>query len=99
MEEIKKLLSDLILFGYIIDEIQLIVMVSLLYDKTFSESYDCIELNGNTLFTEKCLPYFLAAKKQFKKNENLTEIDNFIDHYKQLILKDEQYELINFLKL
>ena len=69
MEEIKNIFIDLIVFGHTTSEPQLIIMLSLLYDKTFDSDYSSIELNGNTLFVDKCLPYFsLAAKRVFPFN-------------------------------
>jgi hypothetical protein len=97
--EIKELFFDIILFGHTTSEPQLITMISLLYDKTFSEDYSSIELNGNTLFVEKCLPYFSLATKEFKNNEEILSIDHFIELYKQLLLKNEFYELLSLLKL
>jgi hypothetical protein len=90
MREIKNLFGDILLFGHSIDKIQLAVMLSLLYDKSFTEDYDCVEINGNTLFTEKCMSYFSA---------DIDKIDLFIDYYKTLLIKSEQYELLTYLKL
>lgn len=99
MDEIKSLFGDLLIFGHTINQIQLTIMLSLLFDKSFGENYDNIEINGNVLFVEKSSFYFLGAKKQLKNNEEITQIDNFIEHYKQLLIKDEQYGLLAFLKL
>lgn len=93
MTETRQLLLDLLLFGHIIEEQHLIIMLSLLYDKSFDIDYSSIELNGNTLFIEKSVPYFLAAKK------DIEEMDKFIEYYKQLLLKDENYELVQYLSL
>ena len=93
MIKIKNLFYDLLLFGHTVQEPQLIIMLSLLYDKSFDEQYGTVELNGCSLFVEKSVSYFLAAKK------DILEIDNFIEYYKQLLLKDENYELITYLKL
>lgn len=93
MTNIKNLFHDLILFGHTVQKPQLIIMLSLLYDKSFDEQYDTVELNGCSLFVEKSVSYFLAAKK------DILEIDNFIEYYKELLLKDENYELITYLKL
>lgn len=99
MEEIKELFTDLLIFGHTTSEPQLIIMLSLLYDKTFDSDYSSIELNGNTLFVEKCLVLFLAAKKELKNNQQITQIDHFIELYRQLLLKSELYELLNLLRL
>ena len=99
MEEIKVLFWDLILLGHIINDIQLTIMLSLLYDKSFDTDYSSVELNDNTLFVQKSVPYFFLAKKQLDNNEDITQIDLFIDLYKQLLLKDERYELLAYLKL
>ena len=93
MTNIKNLFYDLLLCGHTIQEPQLIIMLSLSYDKSFDEQYDTVELNGCSLFVEKSVSYFFAAKK------DILEIDNFIDYYKELLLKDENYELISYLKL
>ena len=90
---------DLILLGHVINDIQLTTMLSLLHDKSFDTDYSSVELNDNTLFVQKCVPYFFSAKKQLDNNEDITEIDLFIDLYKQLLLKDERYELLAYLKL
>lgn len=99
MNEIKELFSDLLIFGHATSEPKLIIMISLLYDKTFDSSYSCIELNGNTLFVEKCLPYFSLAAKEFKNNKEILSIDHFIDDYRALLLKNELYEVLSFLRL
>ena len=99
MEEIKVLFWDLILLGHIINDIQLTVMLSLLHEKSFDTDYSSVELNVNTLFVQKSVPYFFSAKKQLDNNEDITEIDLFIELYKQLLLKDERYELLAYLKL
>ena len=99
MEEIKVLFWDLILLGHIINDIQLTVMLSLLHEKSFDTDYSSVELNDNTLFVQKSVPYFFSAKKQLDNNEDITEIDLFIELYKQLLLKDERYELLAYLKL
>ena len=93
MTNIKNLFHDLLLFGHTVQEPQLIIMLSLLYDKSFDEQYDMVELNGCSLFVEKSISYFLAAKK------DILEIDNFIEYYKELLLKEENYELISYLEL
>ena len=93
MKEIKNLFYDLLLFGHTISEDKLIVMLSLLYDKSFDEEYDMVELNGCSLFVEKSVSYFLAAKK------DITQMDKFIEYYKELLLKDENYELVQYLSL
>ena len=93
MENTKQLFFDLILFGHTINKQQLIIMLSLLYDKSFDDSYDNVRLNGCSLFVEKSVLFFISAKKELK------EIDNFIDYYKELLIKDENYELLTYLKL
>lgn len=100
MEEIKVLFWDLILLGHVINDMQLTTMLSLLHDKSFEDTdYSSVELNDNTLFVQKSVPYFFLAKKQLDNNEDITQIDLFIDLYKQLLLKDEHYELLAYLKL
>ena len=64
MTNIKNLFHDLLLFGHTVPESQLIIMLSLLYDKSFVERYDTVELNGCSLFVEKSVSYFLAAKTE-----------------------------------
>jgi hypothetical protein len=99
MQEIKELFTDLLIFGHTTSKPQLITMISLLYDKTFEADYSNVKLNGNSIFVERCLSYFLAAKKQLERNEEITEIDHFIDHYRALLLKNELYELLSLLRL
>ena len=93
MTQIKNLFYDLLLFGHTISEDKLTVMLSLLYDKSFDEDYDMVELNGCSLFVKKSVSYFLAAKK------DIDEMDKFIEYYKELLLKDENYELVQYLSL
>lgn len=93
MIKTQQLFLDLLLFGHTIEEQQLIIMLSLLYDKSFDIDYSSIELNGNTLFVEKSVSYFLKAK------EDIEEMDKFIEYYKELLLKDENYELMQYLNL
>ena len=93
MEDIRKLFMDIIIFGHTIKEQQLIIILSLLYDKSFNDSYDNVRLNGCSLFVEKSVLFFISAKKDLK------EIDDFIDYYKELLIKYENYELLTYLKL
>ena len=93
MENIKQLFLDLLLFGHTINEQQLIIMLSLLYDKSFNDSYYNVRLNGCSLFVEKSVLFFISAKN------NADKIDDFIDYYKELLIKDENYELLTYLKL
>ena len=93
MEDIGKLFMDIIIFSHTINEQQLIIMLSLLYDKSFDNSYDNVRLNGCSLFVEKSVLFFISAKK------DINQIDNFIDYYKELLIKDENYELLTYLKL
>lgn len=93
MEDIRKLFMDIVIFGHTINEQQLIIMLSLLYDKSFDDNYDNVRLNGCSLFVEKSVFFFISAKKDLKK------IDDFTDYYKKLLIKDENYELLNYLKL
>lgn len=100
MEEIKVLFWDIIMLGHVINDIQLTIMLSLLYDKSFDDTdYSSVELNGNTLFVQKSVPIFFLAKKQLDNDEDVTQIDLFIELYKQELLKNERYELLLFLKL
>ena len=89
MTNIKNLLFDLLLFGHEIEEKELISMLGILYSKSFDD-YSELEVG---LFVEKSVFYFLSAKK------DILEMDKFIEYYKQLLLKDENYELITYLKL
>ena len=87
--DIKNLLFDLLLFGHEIEEKELIAMLGILYSKSFDD-YSELEVG---LFVEKSVSYFVSAKK------DILEMDKFIEYYKQLLLKDENYELITYLKL
>ena len=99
MEKTKSLFLDLLLFGHTVRKEELITMLSLLYDKSVYEEYDNVRLNGNVLFTKKSVFYFFAAKKQLENNEEITDIDLFIDLYRALLIKNECYELLSYLKL
>jgi len=98
-EAVEELFFNLLLTGHVVKEETLIKMLSLLYDMTFNEEYDNVELNGNTLFVEKCLPFFISARKELNDDEEIVSIDLFIDEYRRLLIKDEQYELLEILDL
>ena len=95
MEEVKELIFDLLLFGHTVNEEELISMLGILNSKTFEDSSDV----SNALFVEKCLPFFALAREEDRKGQSIESIDLFIDEYKRLLIKDEQYELINTLDL
>ena len=94
MEEVKELIFDLLLFGHTVNEEELISMLGILHTKTFEDSREV----SCSLFVEKCLPFFVLARKEESTGE-IESIDLFIDEYKRLLIKDEQYELINTLDL
>lgn len=95
MEEVKELIFDLLLFGHTVNEEELISMLGILNSKTFEDSSDV----SNALFVEKCLPFFLLARQELDNDEEIVSIDLFIDEYKKLLIKDEQYNLLKFLSL
>jgi hypothetical protein len=94
MEEIQELFFDIILFGHTIKEEELISMLGILHTKTFEDSCEV----SCSLFVEKCLPFFVLARKEESTGE-IESIDLFIDEYKRLLIKDEQYNLLKFLNL
>ena len=94
-ESLQELFMDLVLFGHVIKNEELISMLGILHTKTFEDS---CEVNCS-LFVEKCLPFFVLAREESDNNEEIVSIDLFIDEYKQLLIKDEQYNLINILNL
>ena len=94
LEEIKELMLDLLLFGHVIKNEELISMLGILHTKTFEDSCEV----SCSLFVEKCLPFFVLARKEESTGE-IESIDMFIDEYKRLLIKDEQYETINKLSL
>ena len=94
LDEIKELFFDIILFGHVIKNEELISMLGILHARTFEDSCEV----SCSLFVEKCLPFFVLARKEESTGE-IVSIDLFIDEYKRLLIKDEQYELINTLAL
>ena len=98
-EDINELFFSIVLTGHLVKKKTLIKLLTLLYDVTFEEDYSVTEVNGNTIFTNKCLPFFVLARKESDNNEDIVSIDLFIDEYKRLLLKDEQYNLISILNL
>lgn len=95
LDEIQELFFDIILFGHTIKEEELISMLVILYAKTFEDSCEV----SCSLFVEKCLPFFILARKEESTTGEIVSIDLFIDEYKRLLIKDEQYNLINILNL
>ena len=96
LDEIKELFFDIILFGHVIKNEELISMLGILHARTFEDSCEV----SCSLFVEKCLPFFvLARKEEADNNEDIESIDLFIEEYKHLLLKDEKYELITILHL
>ena len=91
-ESLQELFMDLVIFGHTVNEEELISMLGILNSKTFEDSSDV----SNALFVEKCLPFFLLARQE---KDEIVSIDLFLDEYKRLLIKDEQYELINTLAL
>ena len=94
LDEIKELFFDIILFGHVIKNEELISMLGILHARTFEDSCEV----SCSLFVEKCLPFFVLARKEESTGE-IESIDLFIDEYKRLLIKDEQYSLINVLSL
>ena len=92
MDSLQELFFDIILFGHVIKEEELISMLGILHARTFEDSCEV----SCSLFVEKCLPFFALAREE---KDEIVSIDLFIDEYKRLLLKDEQYELINTLAL
>lgn len=93
-ESLQELFMDLVIFGHVIKEQELISMLGILHAKTFEDSCNI----SCSLFVEKCLPFFVLAQKEIETGE-IESIDLFIDEYKRLLIKDEQYNLINILNL
>lgn len=98
-EDINELFFSIVLTGHLVKKKTLIKLLTLLYDVTFEEDYGVTEVNGNTIFTNKCLPFFALARKELDNNEDIVSIDLFIDEYKRLLIKDEQYNLLKILNL
>ena len=94
-ESLQELFMELVIFGHVIKNEELISMLGILHARTFEDSSDV----SNTLFVEKCLPFFALAREEDRKGQSIESIDLFIDEYKRLLIKDEQYELINTLDL
>jgi hypothetical protein len=91
MNNIKNLLFFILLGGKEIKEEQLLTMFAELADLSdLSDENDFVDvgLNYTTIFTEKSLNMF--QEEQY---------DNWIEYYKNELLKTEQYELVNYLEL
>lgn len=95
LDEIKELFFDIILFGHVIKNEELISMLGILHTKTFEDSCEV----SCSLFVEKCLPFFALAREEDRKGQPIESIDFFIEEYKNLLLRNEQYEIIVKLKL
>ena len=93
-ESLQELFMELVIFGHVIKEQELISMLGILHARTFEDSCEV----SCSLFVEKCLPFFVLARKEESTGE-IESIDLFIEEYKHLLLKDEKYELINTLDL
>lgn len=94
MQSLQELFMDLVIFGHVIKNEELISMLGILHARTFEDSCEV----SCSLFVEKCLPFFVLARKEESTGE-IESIDLFLDEYKRLLIKDEQYELINTLTL
>jgi hypothetical protein len=91
MTDIKNLLFFILLGGKEIKEEQLLTMFAELADlSNLSDENDFVDvgLNYTTIFAEKSLNMF--QEEQY---------DEWIEYYKNELLKTEQYELINYLEL
>lgn len=91
MDEIKQLLLFLLLGGNNIKEEQQVHIFTILADLSEisdSEDFKNVGLNATTIFVRNSLRMF--------KNE---EYDEWIEYYKGLLLKEDNYELINYLCL
>ena len=93
-ESLQELFMELVIFGHVIKEQELISMLGILHARTFEDSCEV----SCSLFVEKCLPFFVLARKEESTGE-IESIDLFIDEYKYLLLKNEKYELLEILKL
>lgn len=93
-ESLQELFMELVIFGHVIKNEELISMLGILHARTFEDSCEV----SCSLFVEKCLPFFVLARKEESTGE-IESIDLFIDEYKYLLLKNEKYELINTLDL
>ena len=94
-ESLQELFMELVIFGHVIKEQELISMLGILYARTFEDSCEV----SCSLFVEKCLPFFTLAREEDRKGQPIESIDLFIDEYKKLLIKDEQYNLLKFLSL
>lgn len=91
MTNIKNLLFFILLGGKEIKQDQLLTMFAELADlSNLSDENDFIDvgLNYTTIFAEKS--YNMFQQEQY---------DEWIEIYKQELLKTEQYELVNYLEL
>lgn len=91
MNNIKNLLFFILLGGKEIKEEQLLTMFAELADlSNLSNENDFVDvgLNYTTMFAEKSLNMF-----------QVEDYDEWIEYYKNELLKTEQYELISYLEL
>lgn len=91
MKQIKEHFYFLLLGGINIPEEHLLLMFAELSSlSNLSDENDFVDvgINFTTIFAQKGLEFFLKE-----------EYDEFIEYYKQCLLKDENYELIKYLQL
>lgn len=91
MEKIKQHFYFMLAGGINIPEEHLLLMFAELADLSgLSEENDFVDVGVNftTMFAQKGLEYFLEE-----------DYDGFIEYYKELLLKYELYETVNYLEL
>lgn len=100
MERIKEIFLFLLVAGAELSKTNLIYTLSELSDlsgisneEDFKEDSLYKELSSTVVFVNTSVEFFILAKK------NKTEFDNFIEYYKNELLKIENYELITYLDL
>lgn len=95
MEKIKEILHFLLVGGNSIPEEHLLMIFTELADLSVlsgENDFDEVGVNFTTMFAENSLKLFLDA-------ETDEDYDCWIEYYKELLLKNENYELLTFLDL
>lgn len=91
MENLKNHFYTMLAGGINIPEEHLLLMFAELADLSDlngENDFIYVGVNSTTMFAQKGLEYFLEE-----------DYDGFIEYYRQLLLKQENYEILNYLGL
>ena len=99
-DRIKNILLFLLLAGHELDRTNLVYTLSELADLSslsgegdFDENTLCKEFSSTVRFVEDSVLFFFRAKN------NLEEMDNWLEYYKNELIKAEEFNLIIYLSL